>query len=186
MPCVPCAPVALALTVLAQQAPPASSTITSIPSSAAEAKPATPAGVQVPPLVDPTLVHRPRLGPLISGAVVFGVSYAAAAFFAWAGLVTCIEDDDPNCGSQAKFLLIPLAGPLIAASRDGGSSDLFDEFGWPTYAAASLVQVAGAALLIYGAVGHDVPRKRPLPRGAVGFAPVVSRTALGVGLNGTW
>jgi hypothetical protein len=177
----PLARVALALTLLTQQVPPDAPTV------AAEAPPALPppGGAQVPALVDPRLVHRPRLVPLISGAVVFGVSYAVAAFVGLAGIMVCIDNDDSDCGSQAKFLFIPLAGPVLATVND--ESGDFTGFGWPTFAAASLVQLAGAALLIYGAVGHDVPRKRPRPRATeLGFAPVASPGALGLGFNGTW
>ena len=87
-------------------------------------------------------------------------------------------------GSQAWRLLIPLAGPLLAASK-AGSDDLPD-LGWAKYVAWSLAQVAGTASLIYGAVGHDVPRKRPQPRPTVGFAPVFTRTAFGLALNAIW
>jgi hypothetical protein len=173
---LPCAPVALALAIVTQPAPPGSASLTPISSRAAEATPAA-----LPTGVDPSLVHRPRLGPLVTGAVVFGVSYALAVFFAWAYLVTCIDNDDPGCGSHAKFLFVPLAGPLLT-----GFNDKSPDFAWATYAAWSLVQVVGTASLIYGAVGHDVPRPRPRPRTAVGFAPVVSPTALGLGLHGTW
>lgn len=181
---LPWAPVALALAIFTQQAPPDASTITTIPSSEAEATRAAPPLVseQLAAPVPPRLVHRPRFAPLITGAVAFGLSYGLAVFVGWGYAVVGI-DDGHDGGSQAWRLFIPLAGPLLAApkSKDAGA-DLPD-LGWATYAAWSLAQVAGTASLIYGAVGHDVPRTR---RPAVGFAPVFSRTGLGLALNATW
>jgi hypothetical protein len=182
---LPWAPVALALTIVTQQAPPDASTITPIPSREAEATRATVAPVREPLAepVPPRLVHRPRFGPLITGAVVFGVSYGLAVFFGYGYLLTNIDGPEDG-GAQAWLLFIPLAGPLLAASNQE-SSDIPD-LGWATYVGWSLAQVAGTALLIYGAVGHDVPRTRRQPRSAVGFAPVFSQTALGLALNATW
>ena len=184
---LPWAPVAVALTIFTQQAPPDASTITTIPSSEAEATRAAPPPVSEPlaERVPPRLVHRPRFGPLITGAVVFGVSYGLAVFAGWAYAVAGIDDgSNDGGGSDAWRLLVPLAGPLLAASTDG-SGDLPD-LGWAKYVGWSLAQVAGTALLIYGAVGHDVPSTRRPPRPAVGFAPVFSRTGLGLALNATW
>jgi len=183
---LPWAPVALALSIFTQQAPPDSSTITPIPSSEAEATRAAPPPVseQLAAPVPPRLVHRPRFAPLITGAVVFGVSYGLAVFFGWAYAVASIDDGSNDGGTDAWLLLIPLAGPLLAASTDG-RGDLPD-LGWAKYVGWSLAQVAGTALLIYGAVGHDVPGTRRQRRPAVGVMPVFSRTALGLTLNATW
>jgi hypothetical protein len=182
---LPWAPVALALSLFTQQAPPDASTITTIPSSTAEATRAAPPPVseQLATPVPPRLVHRPRLAPLIGGAVVFGVTYGLAVFAAWLYTVVSIDDGNDG-GSQTWRLLIPLAGPLLAASK-GGTGDLPD-LGWARYAAWSVLQVAGTASLIYGAVGEDVPSTRRQPRPAVGFAPVFSRTGFGLALNATW
>ena len=183
---LPWAPVALALTIFTQQAPPDASTITTIPSSGAEATRAAPRPVseQLSDPVSPRLVHRPRFAPLVTGVVVIGVSYGLAVFASWAYAVASIDDGSNDGGTDAWLLLVPLAGPLLAASKDG-SGDLPD-LGWAKYGAWSLAQVAGTALLIYGAVGHDVLRKRPQSRPAVGFTPVFSRTAFGLALNATW
>jgi len=173
------------MTILTQQAPRDASTITPIPTREAEAIRAAPPPAGEPPSepVAPRLIHRPRLVPLITGAVVFGVSYALAVFAAWLYAVLSIDDGNDS-PSQAWRLAVPLAGPLLAASSDS-RTDLPD-LDWATYAAWSLAQVAGTASLIYGAVGHDVPRRRPEGRAAVGVAPVVSRTAFGLALNATW
>ena len=180
-----CAPVALALTIFTQQGPPDASTITTIPSSTAEATRAAPPPVseQLATPVPPRLVHRPRFAPMITGAVVFGLSYALAVFVGYAYLLTNIDDGNEG-GTQAWRLFIPLAGPLLAASK-AESRDIPD-LGWATYVAWSLVQVAGTASLIYGAVGHDVPSTPRRPRAAIGFTPVVSRAAFGLALNVTW
>ena len=185
MLCLPCAPVALALTIFMQQAPPDASTVTTIPTREAEAIRAAPppAGEPLSEPIPRRLIHRPRFAPLIAGAVVFGVSYGLAVFAGWGYAVTGI-DDGSDSPSQAWRLVVPLAGPLLAASSDS-RTDLPD-FGWPTYVAWSLAQVAGTAALIYGAVGHDVPGTRRQARPAIGFTPVVSRTAFGLALNATW
>lgn len=184
---LPWGPVALALTIFTQQAPTDSSTITTNPPSTAEATRVAPppVGEQLAAPVPPRLVHRPRFAPLITGAVGFGLSYGLAVFVSWGYAVVGI-DDGHDGGSQAWLLLIPLAGPLLAApkSRDPGA-DLPD-LGWATYAAWSLVQIAATVSLIYGAVGHDVPGTRRQARPAVGFTPVFSPTAFGLALNATW
>jgi hypothetical protein len=180
----PCAPVALALSLVAPQAPPDAPTITAILSAEAEATPAAarPAVEPLPGPAEPNRVHRPRLAPLITGAVAFGVSYGLAVFAAWA--YTVVSIDGPEDGSQPWRLLVPLAGPVLAASEDDSGTSR--DFGWAAAIAWSVVQVAGTALLIYGAVGHDVPARRRPPDRGVAVTPVVSRTALGLGLTATW
>ena len=182
---LPWAPVALALTILTQQAPPDASTITTVPTREAEPVRAAPPPVGEPlsEPVGPRLMHRARLAPLITGAVVFGVTYAAALLAGWGYTVVGIDDGNDS-PSQAWRLYIPLVGPLLAASSDN-RTDLPD-LGWATYAAWSLVQVAGTVSLIYGAVGHDVPRTRRQAPLAVGLTPVLARTAFGLALNATW
>src|SRR6185436_9008570 len=136
---LPWTPVALALTIFTQQAPADASTMTPIPTRAAEAirTAPPPAGEQLSEPVAPRLIHRPRLVPLITGAVVFGVSYALAVFAGWLYAVMGIDDGNDS-PSQAWRLVVPLVGPLLAASSDS-RTDL-PELGWATYAAWSLVQ----------------------------------------------
>src|SRR5215510_6682474 len=105
------------------------------------------------------MVHRARRGLLISGSVVFGVTYGIAAL-----VVLSINDSDPyntnscelssECKSAANLLYIPVLGPVLAQSQDP------TEYIAPSRTFAilwTLGQAAGLTMGIIGIIGHDVP-----------------------------
>jgi len=91
--------------------------------------------------------RRRRSGMMISGWVVFGVSYIFSAAIG-AGLVDAhgyfCRDDYARCHAVGRYMLIPVAGPFIAI----GPSD--SALGSVSLAFAGLAQTAG---LVMGIVG---------------------------------
>lgn len=122
----------------------------------------------------------------MAGAVTFGVSWGLAALADWALLSNHADDNEcPTCKSGWSLLFVPVAGPLITAVRT--NRDSTSGLTYTVLGAWSLVEAAGAALLIAGIVGHDVP-KPPAPHAGptVSLIPAFSPQLGAVALNVTW
>jgi hypothetical protein len=93
------------------------------------------------------LVERPRKGPLISGAIVFGIPYALS-------LVVAASNRFQH---GSGYLVIPFFGPIAAAKALGPSCEFNDrpgDCGGPIAGQVllldSLVQIGGGVLMLIG------------------------------------
>jgi len=136
-----------------------------------------------PPLPPPQLVteHRPRRGLVIGGAVTFGVSWGLAAS------ISLLASDCSTCSSGTRdmyeVLWIPIAGPVLAGSRDSGSNDSAFWILW------SVAELAGATMFIIGVIGHDVTTyKRVAGRNGptLQLTPLLARDTSGMALTARW
>jgi hypothetical protein len=145
--------------------------------------------VAIPPagFAKPRTVHQLRTGMLAAGAVTFGLSWAAAAVAGEAVLVVTADGCDRACGSPAADrMFIPIAGPLLAGSQPGART----AFGFPTwsYYTWSVVEAVGAAMMVAGLIGHEVPEPEAAspPRPALTIIPTVSKGLSALALNLAW
>lgn len=81
--------------------------------------------------------ERVRKGAIISGSILFGVTYGYSLFFA-------TLEDDVSSNDDFAPLAIPVLGPFIAMKNFDSSSGRY------VLALDGLAQAAGAALLIHG------------------------------------
>ena len=128
-------------------------------------------GMQIPPQY--RLVEGPRKALLISGAVTFGVSYLSMVGFGIYGIAL----GEAGSGITA---MIPFLGPFGFAFAPYGSG-----FNWvhTTFLVDGILQVAGAGLLIAGAVTPGKYLKRKDIAAAI---PAVSVGPRSVGLQWTF
>jgi hypothetical protein len=161
--------------------------LAALPIAALLALRAGPAGAQetgAEPLPAPApTVHRARLGLVIAGGATFQVSWGLALLTGITAFAGCI-DSDPGCPRGPELFMIPIAGPLIVAS---GHYEGVPSSWAPVLVGWGLVQAAGAAMLLVGLAGHDVPaspRVPPPPR--ISLAPLLSPQARGLALGVTW
>ena len=135
---------------------PLASTPVVVPAPQASPEPAAPA-VQPLTVAEPPTIHEQRTGLLVAGTIVFALVYGVtlmAAIISWDG----IDGPCSDCHSQSLLLSIPVAGPWAAnfsAPPDERVSTWF-------VAAGSGIEAASLAMIIVGAIGHDVPLE-PLP-----------------------
>lgn len=146
--------------------------------------PSPPAQTPPPALLpaQPQTIHKPYLGLVLGGRIVFGISYGIAAVIGGIFALTpspppnSISDDvvcDSTCKKEGALLLVPVVGPLLSFNL------------WPHDATAtevslvwSGIEAAGLATVIVGLIGHDVPLT-PLPTespapGKVSLVPLVT------------
>jgi hypothetical protein len=125
---------------------------------APQAPPAPP-----PPAVQPLSVgaqptlHEQRTGLLVAGTIVFGLVYGITlmgAIISWDG----IDGPCSDCHSQSLLVSIPVAGPWAANFSAPPDERV------PTWFVAtwSGLEAASLAMIIVGAIGHDVPLE-PIP-----------------------
>jgi hypothetical protein len=134
-----------------------------------------------PPLPPPQLVteHRPRRGLVIGGAVTFGVSWGLAAS------ISLLASDCSTCSGRdsTDVLWIPIAGPVLAGSRDTGSNDSAFWILW------SVAELAGVTMFVIGVIGHDVTTyKRVAGRNGptLQLTPLLARDTSGMALTARW
>jgi hypothetical protein len=132
-----------------------------------------------PALPAVTTVHRRRTGPLVGGAVLFGLTWGGAVFLSAALLhCACTHPD------MALEFAVPILGPVMAGPPADGSI-------WYVWSAA---QLGGAILLGYGLKGEDVPVTGDVPPTRTGWsrppelqlAPMLARDARGMTLTARW
>jgi len=151
---------------------------------ALRAAPAAAQATSVEPLSPtPPTVHKVRRGLLIAGIATFQASWGLAVLTGITAFAGCI-DSDPGCTRGPDRFMIPIAGPFIVAS--GHYSGVPTSWA-PGLVAWGLVEAAGAAMVIAGLVGHDVPvpaSAPPTPR--ISLAPMLSPEVRGLALGATW
>src|SRR5215471_4584481 len=92
---------------------------------AAEVEPLLPASWATPPTV-----HKIRGRLFAAGVVTFAVSYLAAVVAGESVLVVSADGCDRNCSPPAaKYMFIPVAGPLLAGAQPGARVN----FGFPSW-----------------------------------------------------
>jgi hypothetical protein len=134
----------------------------------------------------PPATHEFRGGLLTVGVFTFGLSWGSAMVvggFGWLG-ATVDNENCGRCGSQAKLMFVPLAGPLLAESRQDVRDLDFSSWIYWTWTA---VEAAGVAMIVVGLIGHDVAQAdgmRPGP--AVTVVPVVQNGLRALALNMRW
>ncbi|HEY6475377.1 MAG TPA: hypothetical protein VI456_02280 [Polyangia bacterium] len=121
---------------------------------------AAPAAAETPasPPAEPQMIHLPRDGLVIAGRVTFLVSYGLAfgSYLTWSkASASCA-----SCSEDRALVLVPLAGPILAATSESPSERALGSL-WP-YVVWSAVQATGTVMTIVGLVGHEVPQQ-PIP-----------------------
>jgi hypothetical protein len=111
---------------------------------------------------EPHMIHERRSGLVFAGELAFGLSYTLAVLVSvnlWGRDYGVDPEEGPcrTCKALALSLDIPVAGPLIAYTQappgDRPWQLLLVTGVW------SAVQAAGAAMLVVGLIGHDVPQE---------------------------
>jgi hypothetical protein len=105
----------------------------------------------------------PRRGPLITGVVLFGISYGASAFAGWKLENGCGNSNNfVGCKRTARNMYIPVVGPAMNFTSSDSSTTQF------AVAFASGAQATGALLTVIGAVilRRDKRRNREIERAA--------------------
>jgi hypothetical protein len=161
--------------------PPASAPAVAVPIQ--QAPPARPApAVQPLSVGEPLTIHEQRTGLLVAGTIVFGLVYGItlmAAIISWDG----VDGPCSDCHSQSLLWSIPVAGPWAAnfsAPPDERVPTLF-------VAAWSGLEAASLAMIIVGAIGHDVTLNIPSATPAkVSVVPLVTPQAGMLSLRTSW
>ena len=148
-----------------------------------QAPPAPPAPAVQPLWAEaPLTIHERRAGLLAAGTVVFGLVYGITllgAILSWDG----IDGPCSDCHTQSLLWSIPVAGPWAANFSAPADERV------PTWAVAawSGLEAAGVAMIIAGAIGHDVSVNAPsatAPR--VSVVPLVTPQAGVLSLRTSW
>jgi hypothetical protein len=131
-------------------------------------------------VMQPTMVHRPRRGLVVGGAVTFGVTWGIAASLSL--LFTDGQSDcTGSCRREMDVLWVPVAGPLWANARGTGSDST------AFFALWSAAELAGIIMFSFGVAGHDVASYRVAQNGpTLELAPMVSRQGSGLGVLARW
>jgi hypothetical protein len=133
------------------------------------------------------MIHKRREGLVVAGTVVLSTTYLFQLFIAAEVAVTANYTCN-YCSKQAGLLLIPIAGPWLGARVSGYSVwwSVPGDGSSLTYLIWSGLEAAGAAMLIVGLVGHDVPEE-PASKGRnLTFFPFVAPQAEGLSALMHW
>jgi hypothetical protein len=161
--------------------PAASATVVVEPIPRAPSAPPAPA-VQPLSLGQPRTIHRPRIGLLVAGTIVFGLVYGItlmAAIISWDG----VDGPCSDCHSQSLLWSIPIAGPWAANSSAPPDERVSTWF----VAAWSGLEAASIAMIIAGVIGHDVTVNTASATPAkVSVVPLVTPQAGMLSLRASW
>jgi hypothetical protein len=128
---------------------------------------------------EPEVETRPRLGLVISGAIVFGVSYVFhAALVSPFGGWSIDYGDNPQWSDFRWMGAIPVAGPWLqlAAKPTAPTDD-----GWTTYLVVDgLLQAGGLTMLILGLVLRQEVGGYAEADPSIMIAPMVGQNASGL------
>jgi hypothetical protein len=138
--------------------------------------------VQPLSLGQPRTIHRPRIGLLVAGTIVFGLVYGItlmAAIISWDG----VDGPCSDCHSQSLLWSIPIAGPWAANSSAPPDERVSTWF----VAAWSGLEAASIAMIIAGVIGHDVTVNTASATPAkVSVVPLVTPQAGMLSLRASW
>ena len=133
------------------------------------------------------MIHERRWGLIVAGYVVTSTTYVFQLFIA-AEVAATANYTCNYCSKQAALLLIPIAGPWLG----GRVSDYSVWWSVPgdgtrqAYLIWSGLEAAGAAMLIVGAVGHDVPQDPSAQRRSLTFMPFATPRTEGFLVSMRW
>jgi hypothetical protein len=134
----------------------------------------------LPQAVPPATHHEPRTVLFVAGYLAFMAVYGLtlmASAIVWRG---GIDNEGPcsDCKSQAVLFAIPVAGPWLA---DTDPRDLRYVAVWSGLEAVSL------AMIIVGAIGHEVPNAPvPAPLAKLSVVPLVTSQAEMLSVRMAW
>ena len=161
--------------------PPASAPVVVVPIQHVPPAPPAP-NVQPLSVGEPLTIHERRTGLLVAGTIVFGLVYGITlmgAIISWDG----VDGPCSDCHSQSLLWSIPVAGPWAAnfsAPPDERVPTLF-------VAAWSGLEAASLAMIIVGALGHDVTLNIPSATLVkVSVVPLVTPQAGMLSLRTSW
>ena len=94
------------------------------------------------------------------------------------------DPGEGGCSScnQAGILLVPILGPVVVSLDPPGQDAASLAIGF-TFAG---LELAGAAMLIVGLIGHDVPQAPNSSYGRIAFLPLVAPQAEGLSMLMHW
>jgi hypothetical protein len=117
--------------------------------------------------------RRARRGPIITGAVLAGITYTLGL-----GVALLTPSSDRHA-EEVRYLVVPIAGPWIAAAAWKECHDwacLGDESGKAALVVAGLAQTTGAALIVVGLTA----KKTLLVRDNISIAPALGPRSAGL------
>jgi hypothetical protein len=138
-----------------------------------------------PPTV---MVHRKRRGLIASGIIVFSVAHATSLFFTLYSDCSTRETaaEQSMCETGSRRFWIPFIGPWLANSADSAGSSHPNQ-DRAVAAVWGLVEVAGAVMIVVGAIGRDVPDRPPSRARAMwDLVPTGSRDGAGLTFRATF
>jgi hypothetical protein len=142
--------------------------------------PYPPPGYATYPQGPPMMIHRPRRGLLVGGAVTFGVTWGIAAIVS-SVLVDGNSGCTGGCRDFANVFWVPVVGPIWADARDPGSEGRGLLILW------SAAELAGVIMLGFGLAGQDAPVYRVADRGpTLHLTPLLARDTNGLALTARW
>jgi hypothetical protein len=133
-------------------------------------------------LAAPRMIHEPRQGFVSAGGIVFGATYALQLLAAFAVAVSGTDSGGCSyCSNQAGILLIPILGPVVVSLDPPGQGAGSLAIGFTLGG----LELAGAAMLVVGLIGHDVPQA-PYSYGRIAFLPFVAPQTQGLTMSMRW
>ncbi len=113
---------------------------------------------------------------------MFGATYALQLLAALAVAVSGTDSGGcSSCSNQAGILLIPILGPVVVSLDPPGQGAGSLAIGFTLGG----LELAGAAMLIVGLIGHDVPQA-PYSYGRIAFLPFVAPQTQGLTMSMRW
>jgi hypothetical protein len=127
------------------------------------------------------MIHESRSGFVLAGSLTLYPAYLVQLLAAAGASLGSTDSSCSYCSKQAALLLIPVGGPLLATEADPQhkQSSLAPALIWGG------IEAAGAAMLIVGLVGHDVPQE-PRPGRDLAFLPFLAPHAEGLSMAMRW
>ncbi len=113
---------------------------------------------------------------------MFGVTYALQLLAAFALAVSGTDSGGgSSCSNGAGILLIPILGPVVVSLDPPGQGAASLAIGF----SLGGLELAGAAMLVVGLIGHDVP-EAPYSYSRVAFLPFVAPRSQGLTMSMRW
>ena len=153
------------------------------PPAGAEPPAPNPEELPTPKLAAPRMIHEQRGGFVTAGGIVFGATYGLQLLAAFALAVGGSADGGgcSSCSNGAGILLIPILGPVVVSLDPPGQGAGSLAIGFTLGG----LELAGAAMLIVGLIGHDVPQA-PYSYGGIALLPFVTPKAEGLSASMRW
>ena len=114
---------------------------------------------------------------------MFGTTYALQLLAAFTVAVSGVGEEGgcSSCSNQAGILLVPIFGPVVVSLDPPGQRATSLAIGFTLGG----LELAGAAMLIVGEIGHEVPQE-PYSSSRIAFFPFVAPQAQGLTMSMRW